>query len=125
MEKTFSIGSDELNSYVERVFQPDDVILQEIRDRAARFDLPDIHVGKMDGRHLEVISRAMSPRKIVEIGTLAGYSGVCLARGLQAGGMLYTFEFSAKHAEVARVSFEKAGFALRRPANKRPAPLPP
>lgn len=109
--KTYSTSSPELESYVERVFHPEDPILNEIRARSANAGLPDIHVGKMDGLHLEVLVRAMNARKIVEIGTLAGFSGVCLARGLASDGKLFTFEFDPKHAEIARESFQKAGLA--------------
>lgn len=111
MTKAYSQTSSELESYVERVFHPEDPVLTEIRERAARAGLPDIHVGKMDGLHLEVLVRAMNAKKIVEIGTLAGFSGVCMARGMPPEGRLYTFEFDPKHAEVARESFKKAGVA--------------
>ena len=111
--KHFSQTSIELESYVTKVFHPEDDILKEIRERAARNGLPDIHVGWMDGLHLEVLARSIGARKIVEIGTLAGFSGVCLARALPPGGRLYTFEFEPKHAEIARESFHKAGLSDR------------
>lgn len=113
MSKSYSHNSPELEEYVERVFHPEDPILKEIRERAARAGLPDIHVGKMDGLHLEVLVRSMNAKKIVEIGTLAGFSGVCMARGLPADGRLYTFEYDPKHAQVARESFAKAGLSDR------------
>ena len=113
MEKHFTQSSPELEEYVKKVFHPQDEILAEIRKRAQSAGLPDIHVGAMDGLHLEVLARMMAARKIVEIGTLAGYSGVCLARALPPGGRLYTFEFDPKHAGVARESFERAGLADR------------
>ena len=109
MEKAYTNSSDEIESYVEETFKPEDQVLQNIRMRAANAGLPNIHVGKMDGLHLEVFVRALGAKKIVEIGTLAGYSGVCLARGLPQDGKLFTFEFEPKHAEVARDSFRDAG----------------
>ena len=54
-------------------------------------------------------TRAFGARKVVEIGTLGGYSAVCLARGMGPQGKLYTFEFEPKHADVARETFAKAG----------------
>jgi caffeoyl-CoA O-methyltransferase len=54
------------------------------------------------------VALAVKAAKIVEIGTLAGYSGVCLARALPHGGRLDTFEFEPKHAKVARESFARA-----------------
>jgi caffeoyl-CoA O-methyltransferase len=70
-------------------------------------------VGRFDGLHLEVLARAARARRAVEIGTLGGYSGVCLLRGMPADGLLHTFELEARHAAVARESFERAGFAAR------------
>lgn len=111
MEKSFTGANPEVQKYVESTFHPEDETLKEIRARAAREGLPNIHVGTMDGLHLEVLSRAMGGRRVVEIGTLAGYSGTCLARGLQADGKLFTFEFDPHHADVAKESFKKAGVA--------------
>lgn len=111
MDKTFSsAGSDEIENYVTGEFKPEDPILAEIRERSATAGLPDIQVGKMDSLHLEVITRAIGAKKAVEIGTLGGYSGTAILRGLGQGGRLYTFEYEPLHAEVARESFRKAGF---------------
>ena len=96
-------------SYLASVLGPEDAVLAEIRERASREGLPDIAVARLDGRHLTAVARAAQARKIVEIGTLAGYSGVCLARALPHGGRLDTFEFDPKHAKVARESFLRAG----------------
>ena len=111
MPKSFSQNEQAIEQYAMDTFQPEDDVLLEIRQRAAHEGLPDIHVSPMDGLHLEVIARAAGARKIVEIGTLAGYSGVCLARALPKGGKLYCFEFSPLHAEVSEESFRKAGVA--------------
>jgi caffeoyl-CoA O-methyltransferase len=70
-------------------------------------------VGPYDGRHLEVLARASGARRMIEIGTLGGYSGVCLARALPPDGVLHTFELDPHHAEVARDSFARADLADR------------
>lgn len=108
--KKFSaeVGS-EVIGFVEKTFHPEDPVLTEIIARSAERGLPQIHVSPMDGLHLEVLARASGARKIVEIGTLAGYSGVCLARALPENGLLYTFDADRKHMDVANESFEKAG----------------
>jgi caffeoyl-CoA O-methyltransferase len=62
-----------------------------------------------EGRLLQFLARSVGTSKAVEIGTLAGYSGVWLGRALPPGGKLYTLEVSSKHARVARASFERAG----------------
>src|SRR5207245_1605047 len=71
--------------------------------------LPEIQVGSMDALHLEVLTRAIGVRRAVEIGSLGGYSGTSIARGLAKNGRLHTFELETKHAEVARESFRRAG----------------
>jgi len=96
-------------SYLDSVLGPEDAVLAEIRQRSAREGLPEIAVARQDGRHLTALARAAQARKIIEIGTLGGYSGVCLARALPHGGRLDTFEYDAKHAKVAAESFRRAG----------------
>ncbi len=111
--KGFGQGSREIGRWAEETFQAEDEVLREIRSRSAREGLRPIQVGPMDGLHLETIARLCGARKAVEIGTLGGYSGVCLLRGMAPDGVLHTFEVDPHHAEVARVSFERAGFAGR------------
>lgn len=75
--------------------------------------LPAIMVGPSEGRTLELVLRLVGARRVVEIGTLAGYSAIWMARALPAGGRLWTIEHDPKHAEVARRCFEAAGVADR------------
>jgi caffeoyl-CoA O-methyltransferase len=108
--KTFAASNDEkLANYLEATFHPEDETLRQVVESSKKAGLPEIQVGDMDGLHLEVLARAIGAKKIVEIGTLGGYSGVHLARALPKDGKLYTFEMSPAHAEVARKSFELAG----------------
>jgi len=120
-DKGFSQGSPELARWAEKVFQPEDAVLAEIRARSGREGLPAIAVGRFDGLHLEVLARLLGARKAVEIGTLGGYSGVCLLRGMPEDGVLHTLELDAHHAEVARESFRKAGVAGRARIHVGPA----
>ncbi len=109
MAKTFAQSNKSVEKYASDLFKPQDSVLLEIIKRAAREGLPPIHVAPMDGLHLEVITRSIGAKKAVEIGTLAGYSGVCISRGLAPQGKLYTFEYSDNHARVSAESFKKAG----------------
>jgi caffeoyl-CoA O-methyltransferase len=109
MEKTFAQTDPAILAYVNETFEPEDAALRRARERAERLGIPAIQVSPMDGRHLEVIARALGARRIVEIGTLAGYSGIHLARGLAAGGVLHTFEYEPRHAEAAAEAFRDAG----------------
>ncbi len=71
--------------------------------------LPAIAVSPPQGKLLHLLARAMSARRILEIGTLGGYSTIWLARALPADGRLLTLEFEPKHAEVARANIANAG----------------
>jgi caffeoyl-CoA O-methyltransferase len=78
-----------------------------------RAGLPAIQLGPTEGRILEVIVRMVQARRVVEIGTLAGYSAQWLARGLGRDGHLWTIEADPHHARVARGVLERAGLAQR------------
>jgi caffeoyl-CoA O-methyltransferase len=109
--KAYAAKHPAIAPYVEALLEPEDEVLAEIRARSRAAGLPDIAVGPFDGRHLEVLARAAGAKRMVEIGTLGGYSAVCLARALPADGHLHTFELEAAHAEVARESLRRAGLA--------------
>ena len=113
MNKPFGNSDPKLSEYVSRVYAPEDEVLAEIRNRSAAAGLPDIQVAALDALHLEVLARATGARRAVEIGTLGGYSGVALLRGMAPDGALDTIEMSPRHAEVARESFRRAGVAVR------------
>ncbi|HEX9308403.1 MAG TPA: class I SAM-dependent methyltransferase [Anaeromyxobacter sp.] len=111
--KGFGQGDAALAAWAESVYRPEDEVLREIRERSVAAGLPAIQVGSFDGLHLEVLARAAGARRAVEVGTLGGYSGVCLLRGMGEAGFLHTFELEPGHAEVARASFERAGVSAR------------
>src|SRR2546423_15599176 len=90
--KGFGQGHPALARWAEEVFRPEDTVLREIRERSIREGLPAIAVGRFDGLHLEVMARAIGALKAVEIGTLGGYSGVCLLRVTGVDGLLPTLE---------------------------------
>ena len=120
MEKSFS-ADPSLFDYVAETFAPEDATLKDIRARMDAAGLPAIQVGALDGLHLEVLARACGVRKAVEVGTLGGYSGVCLLRGMPGDGVLHTFELDPRHAEVARETFHRAGFGERAVVHVGPA----
>ena len=86
---------------------------------AAAFDAPDkagmprIQVGPSEGKLLHLLLRLCGAKKVVEVGTLAGYSAVHLARALPDDGRLWTVEADARHAEVARQVLRDAGLASK------------
>ncbi len=74
-------------------------------------ELPAIDVAPNQGKLLHLFARMIGARRILEIGTLGGYSTIWMARALPDGGRLITLEYSAKHAEIARMNIERAGLA--------------
>jgi caffeoyl-CoA O-methyltransferase len=113
MNKSFGNDDPRLEAYVAGLYGPEDDVLREIRERSTAAGLPDIQVAALDARHLEVLVRLTGVRRAVEIGTLGGYSGVSMLRGMEADGVLYTLEMEPKHAAVASESFRRAGFLER------------
>ncbi len=113
MNKAFGSEDARVADYVARLYEPEDDVLADVRARSAAAGLPDIQVAPLDGRHLEVLARAAGARRAVEIGTLGGYSGLALLRGMAPDGTLDTVELEPRHAEVARETFRRAGLADR------------
>jgi caffeoyl-CoA O-methyltransferase len=104
-------GSQAILDYVNHVHAPHDAGL------ARAFEVPDgipaIQVSASDGKLLELLLRLIGAAKVVEVGTLIGYSAIHLARALRPGGHLWSIEYEAHHAEVARGNLAAAGFADR------------
>jgi predicted O-methyltransferase YrrM len=92
------------------LLSPDKALEQALADSAAA-GLPAIAVSPLQGQQLLVLAQMQNPRKILEIGTLGGYSTIWLARALPNDGELITCEFSPKHADVARANIARAGLS--------------
>lgn len=104
-------GTPEVLRWVDALHAPHDAALERAFTAPEREGLPAIQVGASEGRLLELLLRAIGARRVVEIGTLAGYSAIRLARGLAPGGHLWTFELDEKHARVADDNLASAGLA--------------
>lgn len=100
-------------AYARDLYQPEDALLTELREALVPAGLPQIEVGPEEGRLLQMLVAAAGGQRVLEIGTLGGYSGIWLARGLAPGGKLVTLELEQKHADFARGYFERAGLADR------------
>ena len=94
------------------LFPPDAALDAALADSIAA-GLPSINVSAAQGRLLAMVVRMIQARRILEIGTLGGYSGIFLARALPDCGRLVTLEVDPGHAEVARRNFERAGVSHR------------
>lgn len=88
---------------------PSDPVLDETMAANAAAGLPSIDVAPNQGKLLHLLARVAGARKILEIGTLGGYSTTWLGRALADGGRLISLEANAKHAEVARKNIARAG----------------
>ncbi|REK65465.1 MAG: methyltransferase [Cohnella sp.] len=96
--------------YFESLF-PEDRELARIEESIRERGMPEISVEPAYGRLLTLLAAATGAKAALEIGALGGYSGVCLARGLQAGGTLTSLELKPEYAELARANLAAAGFA--------------
>jgi caffeoyl-CoA O-methyltransferase len=101
----------EILDYVNATHVPHDPALA--RAFAVPEGIPAIQVGPSDGRLLYLLLKLAAAKKVVEVGTLVGYSAIHMARALPADGHLWSIEFEAKHADVARANLAAAGLADR------------
>ena len=98
-----------VDTYIKEKMVPADAVLSQALQNAKDAQLPPIAVSPTQGKQLHLMARMCGARKILEIGTLGGYSTIWLARALPAGGRVITLELDPKHAAVARKNFELAG----------------
>lgn len=103
------IYNDSLSQYITDTFAAEDDVLRQIREAIPRRGLPQINISPEEGHFLRLQVRASGGAKVLEIGTLGGYSGTWMARGLAPGGRLITLEMEPTHAAVAQEHFELAG----------------
>jgi predicted O-methyltransferase YrrM len=100
-----------VDRYFSDLLFPPDPVLDAALEASVAAGLPAINVSPHQGKLLMLLARLHGARRILEIGTLAAYSTIWLARGLPAagGGRVTTLEFAPKHAEVARANLDRAG----------------
>jgi len=103
---------DDTLKYIYDHITPEDPALEELyRQTHIRFVNPNMVSGHVQGRILEIISKMISPSKILEIGTFTGYSAICLAKGLKPGGKLITIELNDEIYDFSKQYFEKTGLS--------------
>ena len=99
----------QIDSYIEGLFVPSDAALESALHRSRRARLPEIHVSPNEGRLLRLLAETAGAWRILEVGTLGGYSTIYLARALPEEGSLISLELDERHAEVARENIAEAG----------------
>lgn len=95
---------------IDRLIPPDSVLEQALAENAAA-NLPSMDVAPNQGKFLHIAARMMGARRILEIGTLGGYSTIWLARALPRDGKVVTLEANPVHARVAKTNIERAGLS--------------
>jgi predicted O-methyltransferase YrrM len=108
-EKTWSA----VDRHIAALLIPHDAAMEAALQASAAAGLPDIQVSACQGKLLRLLIQMHGARRVLELGTLGGYSTIWLAGGLPDGGRLITVESEAKHAAVARENIARAGFADR------------
>lgn len=103
----------EVLDWLAGVHAPHDAALARAFEAPEREGMPAIQVGPSEGRTLELLLRLAGARRVVEIGTLAGYSAIWIGRAVGEGGRVWTLESDPGHAEVARRNLEEAGLGDR------------
>ena len=102
-----------VDDYIEGLFIGDDPILDQVVENSRAAGLPEIHVSAVQGKFLMLMARLIGAQKILEIGTLAGFSTIWLARGVAENGHVTTLELHQSQAYLAEKHFELAGVADR------------
>ncbi len=102
-------STPQILEHLDLLHAPHDAGLTAAFDAPAKEQMPAIQVGRSEGKLVELLLRMVSAKKVVEVGTLAGYSAIRIARALPTGGKLWTIEFDPRHADVARKAIAAAG----------------
>ncbi len=103
----------QIDHYYQERLATKDAVLDTALTTGAEAGMPPIDVSANQGALLHILALTLGTKSILEIGTLAGYSTICLARALPADGKLISLEFEPTHAQVAQANIENAGLADR------------
>jgi predicted O-methyltransferase YrrM len=103
----------EVDDYLDAALLPPDAALEAALAASSAAGLPAIQVSATQGKLLELLARIRGARRILEIGTLGGYSTIWMARALPEDGLLVTLEADPRHAAVATANLARAGFGDR------------
>jgi predicted O-methyltransferase YrrM len=105
--------ADRAGEYITSLFSAEDQLLASLREEAEREGLPAIAISADEGRLLQVFLTSIGARRVLEVGTLGGYSAICMARALPNNGRVLSIEIEEKHAQFARRYIERAELSER------------
>lgn len=104
--------NDAIQAYLENHCEPETELLSHInRETHLKVPMPRMLSGHFQGRVLSLLSKLISPRRILEIGTYTGYATLCLAEGLSKDGVIHTIDVNEELEERVRGYFERSEFA--------------
>lgn len=106
--KSVQLNADVYNYIAER-YAPSEKLLDDLLKETETLEIPMIQISLDQGKFLYLICKMINAKNALEIGTLTGFSGIHIARGLSDGGKLTTIELEQKHGDLAKKYFEKAG----------------
>jgi caffeoyl-CoA O-methyltransferase len=102
---------EKINAYAEQHSTPETTALKNLnRETQVKILMPRMVSGHLQGRVLSMLSHMIKPMNILEIGTYTGYSAICLAEGLQEGGVLHTIDVNEELTEMVNKYVNEAGF---------------
>jgi predicted O-methyltransferase YrrM len=102
-----------VDEYVVQALGLDEPLFTDVQQACDEAGLPPIQVSAAQGKFLEILVRMTGARRVLELGTLGGYSAIWMARALPPGGVIVTVELDPKHAAVASSNFDRAGVSDR------------
>jgi caffeoyl-CoA O-methyltransferase len=106
-----SLINDEMQQLLLNYCEPENALLQKIdRETNLKVLMPRMLSGHYQGRVLSMLSKLISPDRILEIGTFTGYATLCLAEGLKANGLIYTLDINEELEEMLRRNFQNSDF---------------
>lgn len=111
MAKAVETKWREVEGYYDALLVKQDMALEAALRDSEQAGLPAIEVTGAQGKFLQLLVKMTGAKKVLEIGTLGGYSTIWMGRGLARGGKLISLELSEKHAAVARKNIERAGLS--------------
>ncbi|WP_159634523.1 O-methyltransferase [Sphingobacterium composti] len=107
-------NEERVNSYLEGICDEENALLRKInRETYLRETMPHMMSGHYQGRALAMISKMISPNRILEIGTFTGYATLCLAEGLRQGGELHTIDVNEEQQERVQGYFDESAYATQ------------
>lgn len=98
-------------NYIAERYSPSEKLFDDLLKETETLEIPMIQISLDQGKFLYMICKMIKAMNALEIGTLTGFSGIHIARGLSEGGKLTTIELEKKHGDIAKKYFEKAGLA--------------